>query len=175
MFQYSSGEESDYGGMITYGGFDFENCEESITYEPVDSRSYWKVRLNGVSAGNFTYSDVWKAECDTATSFIKGPSDIVSAIAKELGAQYDLSNELYFIKCDAPAAINFLIGTKQYTVGAKNLIIEVQENLCILALSHFWSEENPNQWILGYPFIREYCHVFEVNAKKIGFAKARQD
>ncbi|EYC31175.1 hypothetical protein Y032_0004g1998 [Ancylostoma ceylanicum] len=169
-------EDNGYGGMITYGGFDFENCEQPVTYEPVDSVMYWQVRLLGVSAGEyFMVSDAWKAELDTATSFIRGPAAIISAIAKELGAQYDLSNDLYFIECDAPAAVKFLIGTMQYTVGAKNLIIEVQENLCILALSRSSSPEDPPQWIFGYPFIREYCHVFDMSARKVGFAKARQD
>ncbi|EYB82706.1 hypothetical protein Y032_0353g3303 [Ancylostoma ceylanicum] len=161
--------------MVTYGGFDVENCEESVTYEPVDSPAYWQVRLNGVSAGKYTCNDVWKAESDTATSFIRGPAAIVSEIARELGAEYDLLNDLYFIECDAPAAINFLIGTKEYTVGAKNLIIEVQENLCILALSHLSNGDKPPQWIIGYPFIREYCHVYDMDARKIGFAKARQE
>ncbi|KIH57499.1 hypothetical protein ANCDUO_12310 [Ancylostoma duodenale] len=92
------------------------------------------------------------------------------------GARYDLSNDLHFIGCDSPATIHLLIGTKQYTVSAKNLIIEVQENLCILALSAFFSNaDDPLQWILGYSFIREYCHVSDMNARKVGFAKARQD
>ncbi|EPB71976.1 hypothetical protein ANCCEY_08927 [Ancylostoma ceylanicum] len=84
----SVGEDNGYGGMITYGGFDFENCEQPVTYEPVDSVMYWQVRLLGVSAGEyFMVSDAWKAELDTATSFIRGPAAIISAIAKELGAQ----------------------------------------------------------------------------------------
>ncbi|EPB70507.1 eukaryotic aspartyl protease [Ancylostoma ceylanicum] len=169
-------EENVYGGMITYGGLDLENCEESVTYEPLaDRRAYWQIKLVGVSTGNYHSKIGWYAESDTGASLIRGPSAIISAIAKELGAQYDRLNDLYFIGCDTPAAVNFTIGTKQYTVGAENLIIKVKEDLCILGLSH-WSETDIDaHWLLGDPFIREYCHIYDLEEKKIGFAKAIQD
>ncbi|KIH49026.1 hypothetical protein ANCDUO_20900 [Ancylostoma duodenale] len=29
-------------------------------------------------------------------------------------------------------------------------------------------------WILGDPFIREYCNIYDVGNKQIGFAKSKQ-
>ncbi|EYC42072.1 hypothetical protein Y032_0545g3251 [Ancylostoma ceylanicum] len=169
-------EENARGGMITYGGLDLENCEESVSYEPVaPRRAYWQIKLNRVSTGNYSTDIGWYAESDTGASFIRGPAAIISAIARELGAQYDQSNDLYFIGCDAPAALNFTIGTKQYTVGAKNLIIKVQKDVCILGLSHWSGSDLDGHWLLGDPFVREYCHVYDLAAKKIGFVKAIQD
>ncbi|EYB85547.1 hypothetical protein Y032_0296g1693 [Ancylostoma ceylanicum] len=82
-----TGEKNGYGGLMTYGGFDVENCEEPVTYEPVVSPSFWHVRLLEVSAGSYSSNGRWKAEPDTATSFIRGPAAIISAIAEEIGAQ----------------------------------------------------------------------------------------
>ncbi|EYC17892.1 hypothetical protein Y032_0029g1943 [Ancylostoma ceylanicum] len=84
---YDLGEENGYGGQMTYGGFDVENCEEPVTYEHVISPSFWHVSLLGVSAGNYSSKGRWRVEPDTATSFIRGPAAIISAIAKEIGAQ----------------------------------------------------------------------------------------
>ncbi|EYC17893.1 hypothetical protein Y032_0029g1943 [Ancylostoma ceylanicum] len=83
----NGGEENGYGGQMTYGGFDVENCEEPVTYEHVISPSFWHVSLLGVSAGNYSSKGRWRVEPDTATSFIRGPAAIISAIAKEIGAQ----------------------------------------------------------------------------------------
>ncbi|EYC17889.1 hypothetical protein Y032_0029g1940 [Ancylostoma ceylanicum] len=127
----------------------------------------------------FTTAYLWGVRREEVkTLFCGGHNDLHETVIETLHlsspGRYDLSNELYFIECDAQPAINFLIGKKKYTVRAKNLIIEVQENLCILALSHFSSAEQIEpQWFLGYPFIREYCLVFEMEAKKVGFSKAR--
>ncbi|KIH54661.1 hypothetical protein ANCDUO_15192, partial [Ancylostoma duodenale] len=73
--------------MITFGGFDSENCEESVTFELLaPRRAYWQIKLSAVSTGSYSTSIGWYAESDTGSSFIRGPTAIISAIAKELGA-----------------------------------------------------------------------------------------
>ncbi|KIH60480.1 eukaryotic aspartyl protease [Ancylostoma duodenale] len=161
-------EENAYGGLITYGGLDFENCEESIAYVKVNRLPRWQFRLSRVAAGNYTAAKEWQA--DTASSFIKGPSDIISGMAKALGAEYNQTKSLYFIDCNSPASMELGIGSRTYTLTAESLIIRVDEKLCILALSHH--RGNPD-WGLGAPFIREYCHVYDVDSQRVGFAKAR--
>ncbi|EPB77637.1 eukaryotic aspartyl protease [Ancylostoma ceylanicum] len=170
-------KEDVYGGMVTYGGQDVENCEASVTYEEVNWPVLWQIKLRKVSAGKYSSNAGWQAESDTGTSFIRGPAPIISDIAKELGAEYDQSKDLYFIDCDAPATITFEIGAKKYTVNSENLIIEVEGKLCVLALSHLphYGDKNEPKWTLGSPFIREYCHIYDIDAHKIGFAKAYQN
>ncbi|KIH68018.1 hypothetical protein ANCDUO_01642, partial [Ancylostoma duodenale] len=87
LFEKFLDEEDSYGGMITSGGLDFENCEDSVTYEPVPRRYSWQFKLSGVSAGSYSANVDWYAESDTGTFLIWGPAAVISAIAKELGSQ----------------------------------------------------------------------------------------
>lgn len=58
---------------------------------------------------------------------------------------------------------------------AQNLFIEVDENVCVFGFVGMSSTSFGAQWILGDPFIREYCNIYDIGTKQIGFAKARQE
>ncbi|RCN35779.1 hypothetical protein ANCCAN_18338 [Ancylostoma caninum] len=81
------GEENVYGGRITYGGLDIENCEPHVVYEPVTEPSYWQFKMKRVSIGTFSSSTGWLAASDTSGNLIAGPPAIASAIAIEAGAK----------------------------------------------------------------------------------------
>ncbi|KIH57868.1 hypothetical protein ANCDUO_11937 [Ancylostoma duodenale] len=75
-------EENVYGGPITYGGLDDENCGRQVIYEPVTEPFFWKFKMKRVSTGTFSSRIGWQAASDTSTNLIAGPSTIVSSIAK---------------------------------------------------------------------------------------------
>ncbi|KIH45058.1 hypothetical protein ANCDUO_24907 [Ancylostoma duodenale] len=82
---------------------------------------------------------------------------------------------LYFIDCDATPVVNLTIGEEQYPLTAENLLIGIEEDLCIFGFSGLSNANFGPQWLLGDPFHREYCTVHDVEKKQIGFAKAKQD
>ncbi|VDM75562.1 unnamed protein product [Strongylus vulgaris] len=81
---------------------------------------------------------------------------------------------LFFIDCEASDAdIGVVIGGKKYTMTAKNLIFPLEEDLCVLAFqSRLFPTMGP-QWILGSPFLREYCNIHDFGKNQIGFAKVK--
>ncbi|MFH4974578.1 hypothetical protein AB6A40_001287 [Gnathostoma spinigerum] len=44
---------------------------------------------------------------------------------------------------------------------------------CGLAIAPFSSASFGAMWVMGAPFFREYCQVYDYGARKIGFAKVK--
>uniref|UniRef100_A0A183UXK9 Aspartic protease 6 n=1 Tax=Toxocara canis TaxID=6265 RepID=A0A183UXK9_TOXCA len=162
------------GGVVTYGSIDRNNCEPVIGYEPLSSASYWQFRMNGLSIANYSISKRWEAISDTGTSFIGGPRRIVDTLADIASANYDDSNDVYFIDCAAkPPPIEIIIGHNIYTITAHNYIIELAPKTCALAFFGADFGGFGPSWILGNPFIREYCQIHDIGNKRIGFAASK--
>ncbi|EYC31698.1 hypothetical protein Y032_0003g1190 [Ancylostoma ceylanicum] len=87
--------------------------------------------------------------------------------------QFMEEHDLYYIDCNAKPSITLTVGKHRYTIESKNLIIRVDENTCILALRGYGAFWGAN-WILGAPFIRQFCNIYDVGNKQIGFANSLQ-
>ncbi|VDM67237.1 unnamed protein product, partial [Strongylus vulgaris] len=146
--------------------------------------------INGFGAGKF--DSWWKYEVasDTGTSFIGAPRVVTDKIARAVGATvwhnttcnaqiisyYHLYLglfRLYHIHCNAkPSPIVIYIGGKPYPIDYKNYIVEVSPKLCVIAFFSINTGGNNPAWLLGDPFIRQYCHIHDLEQKRIGFAKS---
>ncbi|VDM73183.1 unnamed protein product [Strongylus vulgaris] len=113
-----------------------------------------------------------EAMSDTGTSFIGGPKSEIERIAKAVGAKYVEEYEVYEISCNAkPPSINIYIGANKYSIEYANYIVDAGDGMCILTL---FAEESLGfgpPWLLGDPFIRQYCNIHDMKQKRIGFAK----
>ncbi|EYB87704.1 hypothetical protein Y032_0258g432 [Ancylostoma ceylanicum] len=87
--------------------------------------------------------------------------------------RFDRNEELYFLDCNTKESIVLYIGKHNYTIEASNFILDLGENRCILTMSGYSTWFGP-QWILGDPFIRQYCNIHDMGMKRIGFAKSRK-
>ncbi|VDM83556.1 unnamed protein product, partial [Strongylus vulgaris] len=55
---------------------------------------------------------------------------------------------------------------------AKAIGATVDENLCVFAGFPIDLMGFGPQWILGYPFIRQYCNIHDMEKERIGFARS---
>ncbi|VDM73567.1 unnamed protein product, partial [Strongylus vulgaris] len=84
--------------------------------------------------------------------------------------------EAYTVPCKAqPLNIYIYIGNNKYSVKAANYKIEIPPDVCLFAVNPVISGGFSTPWILGTPFIREVCHVYDIENKKIGFAIPRSE
>ncbi|CAD5232187.1 unnamed protein product [Bursaphelenchus xylophilus] len=164
---------SSAGGAFTYGGIDTEHCADEINYVNLTRAAYWQFRLDEVRIGNFSRDYGWEVISDTGTSFLGVPSRVAAKIAKEAGANYSSDYDAYLIDCDAtfPDLILKINGI-DYPIASNELI--VGDGLCELAIFTYSAGKGDltPKWILGDPFIREYCQVYDYGNKRIGFAQA---
>jgi hypothetical protein len=169
-FQERGSEVNVRGGVITYGGLDTKHCSTKVDYHKLSQATYFQFQMDGVSFGSITHFENWQVMVDTGAPFIYGPTSIVNEFAKNAGAnETDLS-----IDCDATFnSLKFKIDNKEYIVPSKQLIYYKDVDKCQLALIGIGTSDDPNEisWMLGTPWIRSYCNVFDLGNEKIGFAK----
>jgi len=164
------------GGMYTYGGVDNINCNPVIAYQALSSATYFQFRMSSISVGSYIGNDGWEVISDTGTSLIGGPTGPVGQMARAAGAQQN-SDGYYYMPCSAnPGPINLLIGSQTYQIQKVNYNLNIGDaNQCLFAFFGFDGVGVPNgpTWILGDPFIRQYCNVYDLGQRRIGFALAK--
>ncbi|CAB3409759.1 unnamed protein product [Caenorhabditis bovis] len=166
------------GGYFTYGGEDGEHCGQVITWVPLSRAAYWQFRMDSVGVRSSTeISKGWEVISDTGTSFIGGPSHIIKSIAYQFGATYDIFNDIYTVPCSKVRkmpSIKIRVNNVDLEIQPENLIAHSAPGECDLALFDIFTGGFGPAWILGDPFIRQYCNIHDVRNKRIGFAKSKQ-
>ncbi|CAJ0939248.1 unnamed protein product, partial [Mesorhabditis belari] len=168
---HDGAQDGAYGGVYTYGGLDTQNCGDVIAYQPLSSATYFQFKMDGVKSGSYSSTKGWQVISDTGTSFLGAPTAVSDGIAKAVGATWDPNNQVYNIDCKAQASVTVTIGGKDYTISSANMIVPGDSG-CWLALFPF--DEFGLGWILGDPFIRQFCNVYDIGNKRVGFAPSKQ-
>uniref|UniRef100_A0A914EDA5 Peptidase A1 domain-containing protein n=1 Tax=Acrobeloides nanus TaxID=290746 RepID=A0A914EDA5_9BILA len=163
------------GGSITYGDLDKTHCGPVIAYYPLTSTNFFQFKLDSINLGGYIDKSSWQAISDTGSSDIYGPKHIVQRLAKEAGLRYSNSTDRYYVDCDADLpTLNFVIGGITYGIPSEQLIIDVENGQCRWAVSsNSDGSTSSNEWILGDPFIRQFCNIYDLRNKRIGFAQSK--
>jgi hypothetical protein len=171
-----SGDNVQGGGVHTYGGLDDANCGPVIAYQPLSQATYFQFRMAQVGLGSYSSSAGWEVISDTGTSFIGGPQTPVDSLARQAGAVYDNNEGVYYIPCDAnPGPVSLMIGSQLYFIQPTNYILDIPgDSRCYFAFFPFSFGGGGPAWILGDPFIRQYCNVYDLGNRQIGFATSKQ-
>ncbi|KAK6757784.1 hypothetical protein RB195_015542 [Necator americanus] len=131
--------------------------------------------MTKVKIDDYSLKRSFQVISDTGTSLIAAPSAIAFVIARKAGGKFDQQQRLFFVDCKATPSLELTIGEKNYVVGPENLIVHVGDGRCIVSIFGYPSPSFGPSWILGDPFIREYCNIYDVGNKRIGFAKSIQN
>ncbi|KAL3074326.1 hypothetical protein niasHS_015156 [Heterodera schachtii] len=168
------------GGTFTWGGMDEQNCGPIIGWTPLTHQAYYEFEIQGVAYGSKSLSKKkQKVISDTGTSLIIGSRSIVKSLANSIGGmRWDSENGLFLLPCDKHfEPLIFTINGKAYPMARETLVINAGDqqnpNECIFALVPYDSWGTGPAWIFGDPFIRQYCNIYDIGNKQIGFALAR--
>jgi len=161
------------GGVFTYGAIDTMNCGALIAYQPLSSATYWQFRMETIGVGSYSSSAGWDVISDTGTSFIGGPSSVIRGLANAVNAVYHSTDEYYTVDCNANAGdVMIKIGDNMYNINPVNYITQADETTCYFDFFPFDFGGFGPSWILGDPFIRQYCNIYDIGNQQIGFAPA---
>ncbi|GMR44900.1 hypothetical protein PMAYCL1PPCAC_15095, partial [Pristionchus mayeri] len=116
-----------------------------------------------MSIGPSSNSVGWQVISDTGTSLIGAPDYIVEQVAAYSQAHFEKAYGLYILpSCSTKILdLNLVIGSTTYTISSENLVFP------------FPLFSGPT-WILGDPFIRQYCQIYDVGYYRMGFARSLQ-
>jgi hypothetical protein len=168
--------EGGSGGIITYGAIDTTDCDATVNYVTLSSKTYWQFPSTGFSVGKYSVNKKQQLISDTGTSWLGGPQAQINDIVQATGAQYDPVNQLYTVSCTQTGLpdIVFTIGGMKYPIPATEYVIDLElgNGQCAVTAFEFDFGGFGPDWILGDTFIRTYCNVYDVGQGRIGFAKA---
>ena len=163
------------GGVYTWGAVDTTNCGPVLGYQPLSSATYYQFQMKGVSIGKVTDNNKYEVISDTGTSLLVAPTDITDKIAQAAGGTYSDDWGLYTIDCKAKTPdLHLTIGSFKLTLTTANLIVPGDDTTCIVAIEGQDSFGFGPDWILGDPFVRQYCNIYDMGNKRVGFAKSLQ-
>jgi hypothetical protein len=171
-------DNSQAGGMITYGALDTTNCASTVNYAPLSSETYWQFRISGFTVGSYSSTRTEEVISDTGTSWIGSPTAAMNGVIKATNAKYDSRYEIYYVPCSQQQSGPSLVWTiagQQYTIPAVEYILDLGlgGGNCALAWFDMGSIGFGPAWILGDVFIRTYCNVYDIGKQQIGFAMAK--
>ncbi|CAD5233670.1 unnamed protein product [Bursaphelenchus xylophilus] len=168
------GEVDRLGGEILFGDVDSEKCEASVGYTNLTSTNYWQFDVNDVeiNIGGETKKIAQKIEAisDTGTSAIVMPRDMYRTLVSALGIKSNAPG-LPYVKCNTKFSLNFAINGRNYSLSAQDLMVKYSDG-CVLQFD-VSAIEGDESWVLGDPFIRTYCQIYDLGRKRVGFAKAK--
>ena len=109
----------------------------------------------------------YTAIVDTGTSAIVGPAEVFDPILNTFPDHIDCNNLEQF------KPLTFVIGGKNYTIQPSDYILAFTEDgttQCEVGLIP--DRSGSNMFILGDSFIKVYYTLFEVDKKRVQFAKS---
>jgi hypothetical protein len=177
------------GGSITFGSLDSTHCDAAWNYVPLAVEAWWTFRIDSFAVGT-VYSEPGPqiVISDTGTSFLGMPlkpfTQLVTAVAAKNIGKYVTGYDEWVVPCDATGLpnITFTIGGIAYNIPPAQYVLDLEfgNNQCAIAAFSTGDSTDTNnpynpQWILGDPFIRTFCNVYDVGNSRIGFALAHHD
>jgi len=159
---------------MTIGGTDSKHYTGDITYVPLNSQTYWQFGLDSMSVGGSNVASKADAIADTGTSLMAGPSTVMTAINKKLGAKRVGLTQEYTVDCSTISSlpeIEIVLAGNKFTLAAKDYILQVQGQ-CLSGFMGLAALNSRNLYILGDVFIRKYYTVFDAKNARVGFATA---
>ncbi|CAD5218246.1 unnamed protein product [Bursaphelenchus okinawaensis] len=164
--------EGKVGGQITYGGLDTDHCSSGIDYAQITNTHWWLFEIDDFEVNGEPIGQKYRVVTDTGTSFITAPADVFLQITIEFGARYDFDDLVFKLPCNSNISLTVVLNNKRHVIEAEHLMIKQGDSKeCILAVEEVNFDDI--DFILGDPFIRQFCQVHDVENKRVGLAKSK--
>ncbi|CEL99302.1 unnamed protein product [Vitrella brassicaformis CCMP3155] len=179
VFAFYLGTANGMDGELVLGGIDPKHYTGEIHYVPLAAENYWTVRLESLLVGSDSINAGHVAIVDSGTSIMAGPSKLVDALAKKVGAhRFFLNPQEWVVNCkNIPTMpnISFELGGKMFELTPQDYTLKLGDSPflpCLFAFQGIDLGNGPPLWILGDVFMRKYYSIFDYGNKRIGLAKA---
>lgn len=167
------------GGELVLGGYDPAHINGNINYVPVSKDGYWQFVATHIEVLGKDYCEgKCNAICDTGTSLFAGPTLLVDALNKAIGATPLAAGE-YVVDCTKISTmpnVEMTINGESYTLTPEQYVLQITADGETECLSGFMGIDVPPPmgplWIFGDVFIGGYTTIFDVGNNRLGFGQA---
>jgi len=157
-------------GELTIGEVNSQHYTGDFTYVPLQDKSYWQIKLDGLKLNGESIGSTPYAIVDSGTSLMAGPTADVQAIATGLSLTSILGKE-YTVDCSKQYQIAYTIAGKDYVLDQDAMVVSDSGGSCLFGMMAIDvpAPRGP-LWILGDVFMRQYYVKFDVGGERLGFA-----
>ncbi|CAH8303538.1 unnamed protein product [Eruca vesicaria subsp. sativa] len=162
------GDSGKEGGEIVFGGTDPAHFTGAHTYVAAEG-PHNMFKISSFFVGKIdtkVCSKGCNAIVDSGSTYIRGPSDLIEKINKQIGVAADCSNYDKLTE-----VISFTIAAKTFTLTPRDYM-EKRNGKC----KSVFAASTTDLWQLGTPFIRAFHTVWDHQTPgtvKLGFAKSK--
>jgi len=132
------------------------------------TQTYWEFNVDSSEISGLKRSgSQWTGITDSGTSIIGLPSDPFNDVATATNAQFNFDFGLYEVDCGIKFQWTVTVSGNKLSVDESTALISIND-VCLLAFDPI---DYPGiDFILGNPFTRDYCQVFDLTGQ-IGLTK----
>jgi hypothetical protein len=151
-------------------GFEAEGYEKIMQHKVVE-KSYWNVKLDGMSAGdNKVDTDGFMAAIDSGTSLIVGPASIIDPLVKGITVSQDCAG----IE-DLPN-VTFTMDGHDYVLESSDYVVKVEQfgqTACLMGIMSTKVPDGFHYVIVGDVFFRKFAPFFNLADETVTFFQAK--
>lgn len=165
---------TDTQSEVTLGGIDSSKTKSNIVNSTVVAGAVtWDISLDDITVDGtgvgFTNRVV---SIDTGTSVIVTPEQDLIALSNAINGKIVAQPDGTYIEipCNFNHVISFKFNGVTFDMDNKDLIITAGQNVCVLSFIAV-SDQSPNLWIVGDPFLKNVYSVYDISGPSVGFAR----
>ncbi|OCH88252.1 acid protease [Obba rivulosa] len=168
------------GSEVCFGCYDTTKAIGPVTWNPVVSRTYWSIAMDGLSSGSLDSADFVStnltAAVDTGTTLIYIPDDIAAQFYNQIpGAQSypQYGPGFYTFPCSSQLTISFSFSNQTYPISMSDFNLgrtDADSNDCVGGVLGIGDGFPPNLAIIGDEFLKSWYSVYDYAGSRVGFA-----
>lgn len=163
------------GSALVLGGVNKKYYTGEFTYYNLSMTAYWGINIDDIIFNGTSYKvGNILGIVDTGTSVLIGPKKVVA----EMTAAFGTGREKQ-VDCSTVSSLptlDFIIGGTKWSLTGKDYILEIDQgskSTCIVGIMGMDLPDSLGEaFILGDSFLKAYYTHFDVENKRVGFAKA---
>lgn len=182
-FSVALGTSDTAGGNIVFGGVDTKKFSGSLASLDIASPTAGDIQRYAVSLSSISYANssgttkysgsaLSDVVLDTGSSLCELPTDVVAAMAADVGAEQDAQSGLLVVDCSVMSSgskLEFDFGGVTIGVPMSEFVLQ-DGNACVLGVMALQSGSGITA-LLGDTFLRNAYVVFDQTNMKIGMAQ----
>ncbi|KAI9059064.1 acid protease [Trametes sanguinea] len=163
---------------LSLGGVNQDLFMGDITYTPVTHEGYWQVDVDTISVEGKNVLEKTPAIIDTGTTQIIGDKNSVAAFYAAIPGSADASDTVqagyYTIPCNSAPKVTLTFGGRSFAVSSDEIRGEPLESDPSRCVGGVVATDDTEFWIIGDAFLKGVYTVFDMGAKRVGFADLKQ-
>uniref|UniRef100_A0A914KTI8 Peptidase A1 domain-containing protein n=1 Tax=Meloidogyne incognita TaxID=6306 RepID=A0A914KTI8_MELIC len=171
---YTTNSKNMQGGQATFGGYDTKNCGQRLgSVKFIGGGLRYQFQIDSVSIQGNVASGGTQAISDSSSGDIIGNRAVIDKFTQQVGARWSDSDGAYIIHCRATPSLTLKLGGVDYTLTKDFLIYRIASNKCGLAVGGMDRTKEGFDWVLGSPFMRKFCHTFDIKNNQLTFSQVK--